>query len=179
MAELIKEVFTNPGFFVVLIYLPQLILMFTSKRFSRNFNNTISNSGRDYIVEILAGVVLAGILIYAYFSNLSTGLIYLVFGFFVYAIGLVLTYTGYFQFLFSKEKLVQHGIYALSRNPTYLFASIGMMGIFILISSYVLFFLVVLHFILTHLIVLKEETYLLKKFGKIYENYGKKVRRYF
>jgi|APSaa5957512622_1039677.scaffolds.fasta_scaffold135069_2 protein-S-isoprenylcysteine O-methyltransferase Ste14 len=168
----------NPAILVILIYLPQLILMFTSKRFSKNFNNTISNSKKDYLLEILTGLILAGILIYGYFSFLTNEKVYLVLGGGIYLFGIVLTYLGYFQFLFSEKYFVQEGVFRISRNPTYFFTSVAMMGICVLINSFILFLFVVLHFVFTHFIILKEEKYLERKFGKQYLNYKKMVARY-
>ena len=168
-------IFKNPAILVILIYLPQLILMFFSKHFSNNFNNTISNSKKDFFLEVFTGIVLGGILIYAYFSEISGNLIL---GFLVYFIGLILTYVGYFQFLFSKKKLVKNGIYSISRNPTYLFTTLSLIGICALINSLILTLIVIVHFILTHQVILKEEKYLEKKFGNDYLEYKKRVRRY-
>jgi len=177
---MISRYILNPASLIILVYLPQLILMFSNKKFSQNFNNTIVNSKKDYNIEIIAAISLSTILILAYFSNASQNSFHLKLGTSLYLIGLIGTYIGYFNFLKSKpDKLVTNGIFSFSRNPTYLFASIAILGISTLTNSFILLLLTLIHFYSTNQIVKKEEKFLAKKFKNKFENYKKQTPRYF
>jgi protein-S-isoprenylcysteine O-methyltransferase Ste14 len=86
------------------------------------------------------------------------------------------------KFLTGEEpkKLVASGIYKFSRNPMYI-------GVLATVAGQALFFqrMILVHyfiflFILFHLVIIMiEEPHLKKKFGKEYEEYRKKVRRWF
>ena len=76
-------------------------------------------------------------------------------------------------------QLVTHGIYALSRNPIYLFFDLYFFGTF-LINGTLLFLL----FLLStagnlHYQILQEERFLTKAFGIAYEDYRTRTPRYF
>jgi protein-S-isoprenylcysteine O-methyltransferase Ste14 len=78
-----------------------------------------------------------------------------------------------------KTNLNSKGVYTLTRNPIYI-------GVYAMILSSILFtsniFVVLLglySIIIHHKIILSEEEFLLKRFGKPYAEYMKKVPRYF
>ncbi|WP_420601857.1 methyltransferase family protein [Flagellimonas sp.] len=76
-------------------------------------------------------------------------------------------------------QIIQSGIYAQTRNPTYLGCAILLLGLGITFNFYSwvvgsLFALVLMHVLL----VLPEEKYLSAKFPKEFSEYKKKVRRW-
>jgi protein-S-isoprenylcysteine O-methyltransferase Ste14 len=77
-----------------------------------------------------------------------------------------------------KELFIASGIYKISRNPMYvgLYATIIGFMIYSLNVIYVIFsvFIIIVH----HIITLNEEKQLLKRYGKTYTEYCRKVRRY-
>ncbi|MDR0381776.1 MAG: isoprenylcysteine carboxylmethyltransferase family protein [Oscillospiraceae bacterium] len=76
------------------------------------------------------------------------------------------------------DRLVTSGVFALSRNPIFLFMDMYLFGTFLIYPN--LFFL--LSFIFSalglHFQILKEEKSLLSRFGDAYAEYCRKVRRY-
>lgn len=77
------------------------------------------------------------------------------------------------------KKLVNTGIYRLTRNPMYIGALIVFLGYFFVFGHTTLLIYVLLVFLFFHLFVtLYEEPTLKKKFGKIYSDYCKKVPRW-
>lgn len=86
------------------------------------------------------------------------------------------------KFLVGEEpkKLVASGIYRFSRNPMYAGVLLTVLGQALFYQRMVLVHYVIFLFILFHLVVIMiEEPHLKKKFGKEYEEYRKKTRRWF
>lgn len=78
-----------------------------------------------------------------------------------------------------KSKLVTTGMYALSRNPIYLFFDLYFIGTF-LINGTLIFLLFMLTMILVfHYQSIQEEKILRTLYGKEYEEYWNKTPRYF
>lgn len=71
-----------------------------------------------------------------------------------------------------------NGIYKFSRNPMYVSYFICFIGMALLTQSMVLFVMVCIFQISAHWIILAEERWCIDKFGVVYKEYMKKVRRY-
>ena len=75
--------------------------------------------------------------------------------------------------------IVQSGLYRWSRNPIYLGGHIGLVGVAVGFDSlWVLLGLVPFYLIIRYGVIAPEEAYLERKFGAIYLNYKKNVRRW-
>lgn len=78
----------------------------------------------------------------------------------------------------SKGKLLTTGIYSYTRNPIYSAFTILSVGILLIANNYYLLILPFIYWLfLTALMILTEEKWLQKEFGKEYEEYKKKVNR--
>jgi len=71
-----------------------------------------------------------------------------------------------------------NGLYKISRNPMYLGFNLISLSAVIHTLNYFVLALFVYSVIVYHLIILKEEVFLKKRFGEKYSAYYKKVRRY-
>jgi protein-S-isoprenylcysteine O-methyltransferase Ste14 len=79
----------------------------------------------------------------------------------------------------STAAIVDSGVFALSRNPIYLGAHIGTLGVAIgLDTLWILATLVPFHLIIRYGVVAREEAYLEGKFGVAYLAYKTRVRRW-
>ena len=76
-------------------------------------------------------------------------------------------------------ELTTTGMYTISRNPMYACFFMIFFGEFLIFPNIGLFVAVVVAFITFHITILKEEKFLKSHYGKAYEDYCKKVRRYF
>lgn len=77
-----------------------------------------------------------------------------------------------------KGKLLTTGIYSYTRNPIYSAFTILSLGILLIENNYYLLILPFIYWLfLTILMVLTEEKWLQKEFGKEYEEYKKRVNR--
>lgn len=75
-------------------------------------------------------------------------------------------------------KLTTTGIYAYSRNPMYLSFYLIFFGEFLLFPNIGLLASLIVAFVAFSLTIRKEEKFLISHYGKEYEDYRKKVRRY-
>ncbi|KPU44150.1 hypothetical protein OXPF_23180 [Oxobacter pfennigii] len=76
------------------------------------------------------------------------------------------------------DKLVTSGMFAISRNPIYISFLIFFTGMFLLYPNLVIICVLILLSIAIHRQILREEAFLKIHYGKEYEEYFKKVRRY-
>ena len=79
----------------------------------------------------------------------------------------------------NRGKLITSGIFSISRNPFFLSLDLYFLGIALLLPNFFFIGFSVLAFIGIHFFILKEEKFMLKNYGEEYENYLKKVRKYF
>ncbi|MDP2947453.1 MAG: methyltransferase [Nanoarchaeota archaeon] len=162
------------GIFALIIYLPILFLI-TQKDFRSRFSK-INSKGFDLIIESLIGILYFVVIFYSFFVSVKLNF-FLIIGILIYFPALFLTYRGYFVFYKSKG-LITQDIYSISRNPTYFFGFVSILGIALMNLSWEISILLVLLFLLTHRIVLNEEKYLGKKYGRKYLDYKKRVGRW-
>lgn len=153
--------------------------------FFRNLFFTIVQPG---IVAILIPYWLSGKTINTILEPLFAWYHYL--GLMIFVIGLVLMLICIISFGIRgrgtlspadpTKKLVISGLYRFSRNPMYIGVMMMLIGESIYFRSYVLGAYALLIFIAFNIfIVLFEEPYLKDKFGSEYNEYVKKVRRWF
>lgn len=78
-----------------------------------------------------------------------------------------------------KTELVDRGIYKISRNPAFLGFDLVYIGIYLAFSNLLLLLITVFVILAMHLQILEEEKFLSKVFGEPYDQYKKRVGRYF
>lgn len=78
-----------------------------------------------------------------------------------------------------KTELITSGIYRFSRNPYFVSYIMMFSGYTLLLQNLILLGLALFNTILIHLMILKEEKYLLGVHADSYEEYKNKVPRYF
>ena len=77
-----------------------------------------------------------------------------------------------------KNELVTEGVYAISRNPIYLFFVLYLSGIFLINGTLIFLIFAVMVALNLHYLTLEEETFLSRVHGVIYENYCAVTGRY-
>ena len=78
----------------------------------------------------------------------------------------------------NSNELITSGIFKYSRNPIFLFMDMYFAGIMLIYPNIVFIIIAVCTIIGIHLQILREEKFLLNKFGEKYMEYKKKTRRY-
>ena len=79
----------------------------------------------------------------------------------------------------NRGKLITTGVFSLSRNPFFLSLDLYFIGIAILLPTLFFIGFAVLALVGIHFFILKEEQFMRNMYEKEYNNYTKKVRRYF
>ena len=79
----------------------------------------------------------------------------------------------------TTSKIIISGLYRYSRNPIYLILCAGPIGLgFIFMTYWAMFAFIPALIVIYYTAIKKEEQYLEKKFGQVYLDYKKKVRRW-
>jgi protein-S-isoprenylcysteine O-methyltransferase Ste14 len=79
----------------------------------------------------------------------------------------------------SPSKVLYEGPYAYSRNPMYVGWTLMILGIALVMDNMWMLLILLIVVIYTHFfVILQEEKFMTKIFGKEYEQYKMKVRRY-
>jgi protein-S-isoprenylcysteine O-methyltransferase Ste14 len=76
------------------------------------------------------------------------------------------------------DKLITTGLFAFSRNPIYVGFALILLGQFLIFSSWLLLAYLVAGYWLFHRQVLREEEFLSRHYGREFEEYCKRVKRY-
>jgi protein-S-isoprenylcysteine O-methyltransferase Ste14 len=109
------------------------------------------------------------------------GIILIVLGFVIFILALI-SFGSSWRIGIDKQspgQLITNGIFAVTRNPTFIFLDLYFLGTWLIYSN--LFFLIfsVLVVLGLHYQILQEEKFLITQYGEEYKEYMKKVRRYF
>ncbi|MFW9826674.1 MAG: methyltransferase family protein [Candidatus Thorarchaeota archaeon] len=141
--------------------------------------------GPKILLSICPFFVLFGILNIIYYPLFQIPISY----YLLVVIGSILITIGILVFVYSERILssahnssilVTTKTYAYLRHPMY--ASWGLLilpGIFCIVNSWILFFILFFYYLSFRIFLKKEERFLIKKYGKIYEHYKKKVNAFF
>lgn len=78
----------------------------------------------------------------------------------------------------TKSPLVQHGLFGVSRNPIFLGMIIMLVGLLFTVPTAATLVVTVLGVVLIHIQVRLEESFLLGKYGDLYNTYQDRVRRW-
>jgi protein-S-isoprenylcysteine O-methyltransferase Ste14 len=76
-------------------------------------------------------------------------------------------------------RLVTAGVFAFSRNPTYLFLNLWFWGIFLLNGTLIFLIFAVVATLHLHYQILREEKFLIGLYGQAYQDYWARTGRYF
>lgn len=137
----------------------------------------------SYIVFLMAIILGAGShLIYNF--NVFSNPIYQYIGFTMIVLGSILIYWSQSTYRYIKDNTergivynFELGPYKYSRNPTHIGITIMTLGLGFVVNSLYIIIFIIIAYIVTGLIFLKEEEKLLeKKYGQEYLDYKKKVK---
>lgn len=119
------------------------------------------------------------IFVYLYFLKITTNPYWFNVGLVIYGLGVLLCVVSVSNFAKpAKNGINFKGLYQFSRNPMYVAYFIYFLGCVLLTQSLILLAILIVFQISTHWIILSEERWCVKRFGKEYINYMTKVRRY-
>jgi len=141
--------------------------------------------GPKILIAICPFFILFGILSSIYYPLFQIPISYYV----LIIIGSTLITIGVYVFIYSERilsktygssELITTKTYAYVRHPMYASWGLAILpGIFYLINSWILFFILVIYYILVRIFLKKEERYLLEKYSENYTHYKNNVNAFF
>ena len=166
-----------------ILVIPMLILYFFSMRVT-----AIRESGKsgDFKLSKKENTIAYAILlimfiafIYAIFLPLQLGIVWLISGLLIYLFGIVFNIVAVLNFGTSpKDKVINKGLYGVSRNPMYVGMVLTQIGLGIACSSWLYLLLTVVLVILLKINSSAEERYCLHLYGDNYRKYMKRTPRW-
>lgn len=119
-------------------------------------------------------------IVYSFFLPIKIFTIWFYIGLFIYLVGVVIgTMAMYDFYTTAVDDIVIKGIYRISRNPMYLGILLIYIGTGIASTSWVFLLFTIIFMILSHKLVIIEERFCLKKYGKKYHEYINRTPRWF
>lgn len=135
--------------------------------------------GREKIAYCFYQISNILIFVYLFFLKIKTDPYLYYVGLATYGSGVLLCLASVSNFAKPAENGINlKGLYRISRNPMYVAYFIYFLGCVLLTKSLILLAILLIFQISSHWIILSEERWCIKKFGKEYKNYMNKVRRY-
>jgi len=117
--------------------------------------------------------------IYAIFLPLQLSIVWLISGLFIYLFGIAFTIVAVLNFATSpKDKVINKGLYGVSRNPMYVGMVLTQIGLGIACSSWLYLLLTVVLVILLNADLSAEERYCLYMYGDDYRKYMRRTPRW-
>jgi len=134
----------------------------------------------DKLLFNIQQILYFGIMVYAAFVPLKLGTLWFWTGLAVF----VLSMAGYVMAIVNfvstpVDQPVVKGLYRISRNPIHVMSDIAWFGVGIATASWVILAANMVLCILMHNTTLAEERFCLERYGQAYQDYMKKVPRYF
>lgn len=160
---------------IVISYFP----MFFGGKAAKRLTSFSFMGKRSWIYSTLIFICSIVFLAIPIFTKITGNKILLIIGFALFGIGAIGTFISYHNYFTTPlDQLIVKGLYRISRNPIYVFVSLATAGIAILCTSYVMGFALILNLIFQHIVILDEEKFCSETYGKVFEDYRKRTRRY-
>ena len=163
-----------PGWFISII-----ISKIKTKEFKRATDISWYTK-KDKIASFISLFIMVTFLVFSVFIPIQFNTIWFYLGFALIILGFTGHIVAKINFMNAElDKPIENGLYRISRNPMYISFSVVMFGMIIVSLSIIFLILLVISSITTHILIKGEEKYCIKTYGESFENYLKKVPRYF
>lgn len=140
--------------------------------------NISLNKTEEKLAKIMFLVFVIPI-VYSFFLPIKLSTVWFYVGLFIYLLGVVIGTVAMYDFYTTAvDKLVIKGVYRISRNPMYLGMFLIYIGAGIACISWFFLLLTIVFVVLSHILVITEESYCLKTYGKSYRKYLNRTPRW-
>ncbi len=140
--------------------------------------DTPLNKTEEKLAKIMFLVFIIPI-VYSFFLPIKLYSIWFYVGLFIYFLGVVIGTIAIYDFYTTAvDKLVIKGVYRISRNPMYLGIFLIYIGAGIACISWFFLLLTMVFAILSHILVITEERFCIKIYGKSYRKYLNRTPRW-
>jgi protein-S-isoprenylcysteine O-methyltransferase Ste14 len=154
------------------LIVPMFIILFIGIIINKEKFEEPPVSEKEQRLFIFSNIILFSSLIYSFFLPLKLKTFLLYIGLVIYLAGLIFFIVAEVNFRTTpKEKVVNKGVYRISRNPMFLGGFLMFIGTGIACISWVFPLFAVIYIIIINVVIDSEERFCLMKFGKEYKNY--------
>lgn len=162
--------------FVLLISYGPMI--FGGKAAKRLVNFSFSST-RGKVFSVIISVFFIAWLIYPLVLKIQVGTVQFYFGLAFLAAGAVCSVISFINYFSTPlDQPIEKGLYRISRNPIYVSMSVMVVGLALVLHSWIIGLLLVLNMLLQHFIILEEEQYCEETYGESYLQFKARVPRY-
>ncbi len=171
---------TNAWIGAALPFFTVILVLMTNLEAAKRAGDISWQPTAEKILSVFRYLLMFGITVYSFWVPIIFSSIWFYFGLLFWTVGFVCMVLSVITFVKTPMgKPVLKGFYKISRNPWYFFYGLLLFGVFLATQSISILVLVVLLNVVEYFVILSEERYLLRQYGKAYEDYLKKVPRYF
>ena len=161
--------------------LQMILILFSDRRIRRRTHvpNNFRQSSTEKYIGIIANLVWLLAIGFSIFLPLLFESMWFYIGFVVFILGTLLLSLATYSFITAPpDKLIQKGVYRISRNPMYLATFLILLSAGVSSASFILIILSVIIFICLYYEALVEERYCSKIYKDIYKEYKDRVPRW-
>ena len=161
---------------LAVMYVPTI---FAGKAVKKRLFDFSFTSKRGKTINGFMSLLFIVIFIYPLFLTIQFGTLLFYIGLAIYGVSGIATVISFLNYFSTPlDQPIRKGMYKISRNPIYVFASLTIAGIALMCHSVIMGVIVILHCILQHFIILEEEKFCLEKYGEEYKEFKERVPRY-
>jgi len=155
-----------------ILIVPMFITLFIGVIINKEKFEEAPVSEKEQRLFIFSNIILFSSLIYSFFLPLKLKTFWLYIGLVIYLVGIIFFIVAEINFITTpKGKVVNKGVYRISRNPMFLGGFLIFIGTGIACISWVLPLFAVIYIIIINVVINSEEQFCLRKFGKEYKEY--------
>lgn len=167
-------------FLITLWLVPGITLIAVTNKMRRKLTDRSNFTKKQKTLLIISKILAVIEIVIIILTPLNYPSVEFTIGLIIYAFGMVGLIMAIYNYVDTPlNEPVIKGIYRISRNPQDFMIGVSCFGICFLISSGVAILVLISAKIFTHFCIIAEEEACLRMYGKSYEEYMKKVPRYF
>ena len=171
----------NGWIFLILFYILQFYnVTFVSTQVRERLFDRSNFDRKQWIFTLIGKFIGVGAMILMILTPIAYGNLEFLLGFIIYIIGMIGLRYAVVNFITTPlNQPVTKGIYKYSRNPQELMLTVILLGIGLIVGSWIIIILLILSKIFNHFQILAQEEACIKQYGDNYQEYMKMVPRYF
>lgn len=172
----------NAWLLVIPVWLSSwIIFMIAGKDVVKRISDTSWCTSKDKVAGAVSMVIYYGLIIYSIGVPLMPPeSVWFIIGMIIFILGTIPFLIACSNFAATPlDEPIVRGVYKISRNPLFFFTAVYLLGASVASASWLMILLLILYNIFQHFLALGEERHCLKTYGESFNEYMKKVPRYF
>lgn len=177
--QIFKAGFGNAWLLYIPFFIGGAYLSIQNKTIAKRMKDTTGYDVKERILTVIASLIPYPYIILSVWTPFTTIKSLLYTGAIVYVSGLVMFFLTLYAIVNTPIDLpFSTGLYRLSRNPLYVSSAIIFFSVPLITANIIMLILALVIIVPQHFMVLAEERVCKLKYGKVFEEYIKKVPRY-